>query len=76
MTLHSPAGIAIERLLGRPATPAELDVYTAQQARLEAGIFDNPLIPKVVHSIDPGQVSHLRTGLVTTPFVPSYRTVR
>ena len=76
MTQQNAAHIAIERLLGRPATEAELAIYAAQEANLEAGIFDNPLIPRVVHSTDPGLMPHLRTSLVTIPFVPNYRTVR
>ena len=76
MTKPTPADIAIERLLGRPATAAEQAIYAAQEANLEAGIFDNPLIPRVVHSTDPGLLSRIRTGLVTIPFVPAYRTDR
>lgn len=76
MTNQTPADIAIERLLGRPATEAEQAIYAAQDANLEAGIFDNPLIPRIVHSSDPGLMPHLRTSLVTIPFVPAFRTVR
>lgn len=63
MTLHSPAGIAIEQLLGRPATASEFAVYAAQQAKLGAGVFDNPLT--LVSGLVSGPVSAMSLGKET-----------
>lgn len=44
--------------LGRPFTPAEIAIVTAQTERLETGILNNPLLPR----------DQVGSALVTLPF--------
>lgn len=52
------AASTLTLFLGRPPTEAELAVYAAQRARLETGIFNNPLLPRADQGAE----------LVTLPF--------
>lgn len=64
---------AIAAFLGRPATAAELAIYADQVIRLEPGIFNNPILPRVNIDKDNQGIAWVDTSLVKTPLVPTYR---